>query len=105
MRMNHPAIMVNNSSLIPTIEKYQEVMEPQVDQLIGYSQEIEIGEDFVAVLSEDAAIHVFEVNTLIKDSEGKRLIKETGMATIVYAKRNDIWKILHIHNSYDKIDL
>ena len=90
---------------IPTKEKYQELIRPEVDKLKGYSQDVEIGEDYIAVLSEDIAIHVFKINSWMMDSEGKKLYKETGIGTIVYVLRKDAWKMLHIHQSYEKIDL
>ena len=103
--MNNPALIVNNSTVIPTKEKYQELMGPQIDQLIGYSQEIEIGHDYVAVLSKDIATHVFEVSTLTMNPEGKQIMKETGIATIIYVLENDVWKVLQQHVFFEKIDL
>ncbi len=100
---NNPALYVINLTILPTKEKMEDFFRPAVDKYKDYTQDIEIVKDYIAILSEDKAIHVLNVNTLMTDTEGNIFNNETGIVTFVYVRINDVWKVLHSHISYEKI--
>ena len=97
--LDNPALWTSNLTIIPTKERIKEFWLPQLDERSAH--DVELVEDYVAVLSEDKAIHVFKANYRITDIEGKKGKEQTFCATNVYVRENDAWKILHHHQSYE----
>jgi len=97
--MNNPALWVGNLNIQSTKEKTEELWRPIVDE--RSSHDIKLIEDYIAVLSADHAIHVFKANYWITDTEGNTSKEHTSVITNVYVRKNDVWKILHHHQSYE----
>jgi ketosteroid isomerase-like protein len=96
--LNNPALWVSNLTVLPTKERMEEFWRPIVDRRSGH--DIKIVEDYIAVLSEDLAIHVFKANYWVIDAEGNKGEEQTCCITNVYLRKNDVWKVLHHHQSY-----
>ena len=96
--MNNPALSVSNLTVYATKDKIKELWDPIVAEKPSYK--IELIDDHIAVLSEDNAIHVFKANYWITDTEGNTSKEHTCIITNVYVRKNDVWKILHHHQSF-----
>ena len=97
--MDNPALWVANLNIMSTKEKIEEIWRPLVDE--RSSHDLEIVKDYITVLSADQAIHVFKANFWITDAEGNTGEEHTCVITNVYVRKNDVWKILHHHQSYE----
>ena len=97
--MNNPALWVGNIDIRSTKEKTEKLWRPMVDE--RSSHDLKIVEDYIAVLSADHVIHVFKANYRITDTEGNIGEEHTSVITNVYIRKNDVWKILHHHQSYE----
>ena len=73
--------------------------------MIGYTEEATLANHLVAVISKGSAVHVFDFKVFVKDADGRALIKENGVMTIVYVLRDGEWMVLRCHNSYEKESL
>ena len=97
--MNNPALWVGNIDIRSTKEKTEKLWRPMVDE--RSSHDLKIVEDYIAVLSADHVIHVFKANYRITNIEGNIGEEHTSVITNVYIRKNDVWKILHHHQSYE----
>ena len=97
--MDNPALWVGNLDIQSTKEKIEEIWRPLVDE--RSSMDIKLAEDYISVLSADHAIHVYKTNYRITDTEGNISEEHTCVITNVYVRKNDVWKILHHHQSYE----
>jgi len=95
--LGNPAIWVSNIQIIPTLEKLDESWRPAIDRRA--SEELEMIDDYVAVLSHDHAIYVLKAKYTINDIDGNTY-ENLMTATTVYVKKNGVWKILHYHQSW-----
>lgn len=97
--MDNPALWVSNLDIVPTRKKMEDFWRPIIDE--RSSHDLKIVKDYISVLSADQAIHVFKANYRITDAEGNIGEEHTCVMTNVYVRKNDVWKILHHHQSYE----
>jgi len=95
--LGNPALWVNRLQIIPTKEEIEKFWRPIMARRI--SEEREMTDDYVAVLSPNHAIHVLKAKSIITEPEGN-IWENLMTATTVYVKRNGDWKILHYHQSW-----
>lgn len=96
--MNNPALWLNMLNLLPTKEAVYEAWKPGPDSRSGSNFNIE--KDYVAVLSPEHAVYVFEGTFSITDKDGNTGDDIPMSGTYVYVLRNGVWKLLHIHHSW-----
>ena len=95
--LGNPAIWVSRLQIIPTKEEMDKLWRPIIGRRA--SDEREMMDDYVAVLSPNHAIHVLKAKSILTSREGN-IIENLMTATTVYVKRNGEWKILHYHQSF-----
>jgi len=95
--LGNPALWVSRLQIIPTKEEIEKLWRPILGRRA--SEEREMTDDYVAVLSPNHAIHVLKAKSILTDSEGNTT-ENLMTATTVYVKRNGEWKILHYHQSW-----
>ena len=96
--MNNPAFWLNMMTLLPTKEKIDEVWRPIIE--VRSSSNYKIDEDYVAVISAECAVYVFKGFYTITSKEGNTTDPTPMSGSYVYVLRNDEWKMLHMHQSW-----
>lgn len=96
--MDNPAFFLNMMTLLPTKEKIDEVFRPIIE--VRSSSNYKIDEDYVAVISAECAVYVFEGTFSITDKDGNTGDDIPMSGTYVYVLRNGEWKFLHTHQSW-----
>lgn len=96
--MNKPALWVSNFDSFLTTDQLESFWRRSIDQRTAHNMSIREG--YVAVLSEDIAVHVFPYDYEIIDTQGEILGDGKSITTNVYVKRDGKWKIMHHHQTY-----
>ena len=97
--LNNPAMYVNRLNILTTKEWIDEVWRPTVER--RSATHIDIVKDYVAVLSVEHALHVFEARWSVADMSGNITSEGPMTATTVWTRKNGEWKTLHYHQSWD----
>lgn len=98
--MDNPAMWLNLLNLYPNNEVIHNVWDPVIHQRSGTM--IKVDKDYVAVLSPEHAVYVSEGIFTITDKQGNTSAEMPLSGTFVYVKKNNKWKVLHIHYSWEE---
>jgi ketosteroid isomerase-like protein len=89
---------VNLLTVYPNDDRMREVWEPIMAG--RRSQETVITNEYVAVLSENIALHVVEGTYAITDTLGNTTEPNRLSATTVWVREDGEWKMVHMHQSW-----
>ena len=96
--MKNPALWLQSLMLWSTKETIYDIWKPTEGVRSGTNLNIE--EDYVAVLSPENAVYVLKGTYSVIDKDGNTSDDYPVSGTYVYVLRNGEWKTLHIHLSY-----
>ena len=98
--IDNPAMWLNLLDLYPNNEDIHSVWDPVIDQRSGTM--IKVDKDYVAVLSPKHAVYISEGKFTISDKQGNTSDEMPLSGTFIYVKRNNEWKVVHIHYSWEE---
>ena len=97
--MGNPAMWLNELTFYPNNEVISETWQPAIE---NRSSTIFIVEkDYVGVVSPEYAVYVATGAFSVTDKEGNNTGDIPMTSTSVYVKKNNKWKVLHWHNSWE----
>ena len=97
--VGQPALWVNRLDIYPTVVELREMWEPIMAARSAHDLVTE--SEHVAVLAEDAALHVFKGTFTVSDTLGNTTEPAPVTISMVWVRRGDAWKILHLHQSWN----
>jgi hypothetical protein len=98
--MNEPVLWFNMLTVYPTKEAIRKVWTPTENSRLGTNMNIE--EDYVAVLSPESATYVLKGTFSVIDTDGNTGADIPMSGIHVYVLRDDEWKIVHTHYSWEE---
>jgi len=98
--VDNPAMLTNNTGIITTKENIDKTWRPTVETRSANIYDIK--DDYVAVFSANSAIHIHKGNWTVINKDGVTRSEGIYTGTTVWVKRNNEWKVLHFHQSWNK---
>ena len=98
--MGNPAMWLNELTFFPNIEAINKYWQPEIEN--RSSTTINIEKDYVAVVSPEYAVYVGIGTFSITDAQGNNAGDIPMSCTSVMLKKNNEWKVLHWHNSWQQ---
>ena len=96
--MGNPAMWLNELTLYPNNEVINKSWQPIIEN--RSSTILKADKDYVAVVSPEYAVYVAIGTFSVTDKEGNSAGDIPMTTTSVYVKKNNKWKVLHWHNSW-----
>jgi hypothetical protein len=96
--MGNPAMWLNMLTFYPNNEVINESWQSSIENRSSTIMKAE--KDYVAVLSPEYAVYVSLGTFSVTDKQGNSTGDIPMTSTSVYMKKNNKWKVLHWHNSW-----
>jgi hypothetical protein len=98
--MGNPAMWLNELTFYPNNEVINESWQPEIENRSSTTFKIE--KDYVAVVSPEYAVYVAIGTFAVTDAQGNNTGDIPMSGTSVMLKKNNQWKVLHWHNSWQQ---
>ena len=95
-----PAMYLNRLTVLSDINAIREYWEPAMTTRSATN--VSIVNEYIAVLSADHAVQVYEANWSVADTLGNITSEGPMTATTVWIRQNGDWKVLHYHQSWSE---
>ncbi len=96
--VDDPAMFLNRMTVVPTVEAMREYWQQAFT--VRTAQDIVVEEEYPAVISADAVLHVARGTYTVTDTTGTTEPAPISWTTL-WVLHNGQWKILHYHQSWD----
>jgi len=100
--VGEPAMYLSRMMLLTDVEAIRAYWEPSTQTRGGTN--LLPSDEYVAVLSPDAALHVFVGDWSVLNLEGGVSSEGRMSATTLFVRENGEWKQLHYHQSFDRAE-
>jgi len=100
--VGEPAMYLNRLVLLADVDAIRAYWEPAQETRSGTN--LIPSQEHVAVLSRDAAVHVYKGDWNVMDLEGNVSAQGPITATTVFVREDGEWKQLHYHQSWETVE-